>query len=111
MDYCYPTEQENGHRGRICTCDHLVPGQACCCYTTRCFAPRDFRKALGGLVLVGTEVQRPCRGTSLEIWRFRRDLHPQSSRRQRVAFLFSYGSLRKWWEVLVMLQFVASGFI
>jgi hypothetical protein len=30
------------------------------------------------------------------------------TRRQRVAFLFSYES---WWEVLVTLQFVASDFI
>src|SRR5258706_1349665 len=28
--------QESGHRGRTCTCDRLVPGQACCSYTTRC---------------------------------------------------------------------------
>src|SRR3989475_12629608 len=28
-----------------------------------------------------------------ETWRSRWDLHPHSSRRQRVAFLFSYGSL------------------
>ena len=30
---------------------------------------------------------------SLKTWRSRWDLHPHSSRRQRVAFLFSYGSL------------------
>ena len=33
----------------------------------------------------------PC-GKTLKLWRPRWDLHPHSSRRQRVAFLFSYGS-------------------
>ena len=42
-------------------------------------------------------------------WRSRWDLHPHSSRRQRVAFLFSYES--KWWEALVMLQFVTFDFV
>jgi hypothetical protein len=41
-------------------------------------------------------------------WRPRWDLHPHSSRRQRVAFLFSYEG---WWEVLVTLQFVASDLV
>ena len=41
-------------------------------------------------------------------WRSRWDLHPHSTRRQRVAFLFSYES---WWEVLVTLQFVASDLV
>ena len=48
-----PLSNKSGHRGRTCTCGHLVPGQACCCYTTRC-CPGSFGKEAGVLVLVDT---------------------------------------------------------
>src|SRR5436309_2591375 len=69
----------------------------------------------------------PCYFDTTWQWRSRQDLHPHSSRRQRVAFLFSYESkvlespqsqfknqkskMEKWWEALVTLQFVASDFV
>src|SRR5436190_21353892 len=48
-------------------------------------------------------------------WRTRRELHPGGraqarSRRQRGALLIEL-RIRKWWEVLVTLQFVASDFV
>ena len=97
-----------GHRGRTCTCGHLVPGQACCSYTTRC-CPGSFGKGsrgLGSLWRRGMTAPWNCRRAGE--WRPRWDLHPQSSRRQRVAFLLSY---KGWWEALVTLQFVTSDLI
>jgi hypothetical protein len=58
---------EIGHRGRTCTCGHLVPGQACCCYTTRC-CPGSLGKEAGGLVLCGDEAwQLPGPAAASEI--------------------------------------------
>src|SRR6266536_5572653 len=39
-----------------------------------------------------------------------KELHPQPSRRQRGALLIEL-RVQKWWEVLVTLQFVPSGFV
>ena len=51
-----------------------------------------------------------CPAVRFENWRTRRELHPQPSRRQRGALLIEL-RIHKWWEVLVTLQFVASGFV
>src|SRR6266545_8411064 len=51
-----------------------------------------------------------CPAVRFENWRTRRELHPQPSRRQRGALLIEL-RIQKWWEVLVTLQFVASGFV
>src|SRR5947208_13658820 len=81
------TAFEIGQRGRICTCGHPVPSRACCCYTTRCFAPvclghtRDFVP----WGLRDPHTLNLCPAVRIENWRTRRDLHPQPSRRQRVA--------------------------
>ena len=64
----------------------------------------------GGLVLVEMETAFLGTHTPSGIWRTRRELHPQPSRRERVAPLIEL-RIQKWWEVLVMLQFVASGLI
>ena len=71
--------------------------------------------ALLAPALLWTPEQENARPSTLEIvsrqdslnWRTRRELHPQPSRRQRGALLVEL-RVRKWWEVLVTLQFVAS---
>ena len=70
----------------------------------------------GGLVLVEMETAFPGTHTPSEIWRTRRDLQqaePAPNERSAVAVRkhLSYESNLKWWEVLVMLQFVASDFV
>ena len=73
--------------------------------TLRAVAPANgWRRGLGS---VGMETAFLGTHTPSEIWRTRRDLHPQPSRRQRVAPLIEL-RIQKWWEVLVTLQFVAS---
>src|SRR6266480_6559512 len=56
------------------------------------------RGAHRGLCFMGmagpTHLEPESRGKIYKNWRSRWDLHPHSSRRQRVAFLFSYES--KW---------------
>ena len=88
------TAFEIGQRGRICTCGHPVPSRACCCYTTRC-SPRR-AGSTPGTCFHGdagpTHLEPESRGKIYKNWRSRWDLHPHSSRRQRVAFLFSYES-------------------
>src|SRR6266545_4911810 len=78
------SNKKSGPHGRTCTCDHPVPGRACCCYTTRGLPPAIW-KAPGGFGSVGGRTRRPWTASRGEIWRTRRDLHPQPSRRQRVA--------------------------
>ena len=51
-----------------------------------------------------------CPAVRFRKWRTRKELHPQLSRRQRGALLIEL-RIQKWWEVLVTLQFVASGFV
>ena len=51
-----------------------------------------------------------CPAVRFRKWRTRRELHPQPSRRQRGALLIEL-RVHKWWEVLVTLQFVTSGFV
>ena len=70
-----------GRNGRISTCGLPVPSRA---LSRLSYAPKK--------------------------WRTRRELHPQPSRRQRVAPLIEL-RIQKWWEVLVMLQFVTSDFV
>ena len=83
---------KNGHRGRTCTCGHLVPGQACCSYTTRC-CPGLLGKEAGVLFLCGRRgLAAPWNRRRVGDWRTRRELHPQPSRRQRGALLLSYES-------------------
>jgi hypothetical protein len=63
-----------------------------------------------GLGFVGTTASIPWNCVPSKFWRSRWGLHPQSSRRQRVALQLSYES-EHWWEALVTLQFVASNFL
>ena len=51
-----------------------------------------------------------CPAVRFDNWRTQRRLHPQPSRRQRVAPLIEL-RVQKWWEALVTLQFVASDFV
>ena len=108
-----------GQRGRNCTCGHSVPSGACCCYTTRCL-PRPLRQAPGTWFCRDGRVnslELPAVGDSRYTiyaitlsrkrwneypllkskirWRSRRDLHPHSTRRQRVALRLSYESTFK----------------
>src|SRR5512139_169508 len=89
---------ENGQRGRSCTCDPSVPSRVCCYYTTR-WVPADFS---AGVWFGGDEAADSLTAPRGR-WRTRRDLHPQPSRRQRVAPLIEL-RVREWWEVLVTLQ-------
>src|SRR6185436_2622889 len=58
--------------------------------TLRTVAPANgWRRGLGSC---GDEDRVPWNTYPIEDWRTRRDLHPQPSRRQRVAPLLSYGS-------------------
>ncbi len=81
---------EIGQRGRTCTCVHPGPGRTCCCYTTRWMPRRLGRRR--GLGSCGDGFAAPWTQRFHRRWRLRRDLHPHSPRRQRVAFLFSYGA-------------------
>jgi hypothetical protein len=80
---------KNGQRGRICTCDPSVPGRVC-------WLLHYALKRPGGSQRRDAETQNSNLGNGPAVrfknWRSRRDLHPHSSRRQRVAFLFSYES-------------------
>ena len=71
---------ENGQRGRSCTCDPSVPSRVCCYYTTR-WVPAD----LSAGVWFGGDEAADSLTAPRGRWRTRRDLHPQPSRRQRVA--------------------------
>ena len=71
---------ENGQRGRSCTCDPSVPSRGCCYYTTR-WVPAD----LSAGVWFGGDEAADSLTAPRGRWRTRRDLHPQPSRRQRVA--------------------------
>jgi len=71
-----------GQRGETCTPAPSVPNGGCCCYTTRCL-PRRLEGA-GGLVRLDPDSGILVTKSGGE-WRTRRDLHPQPSRRQRVA--------------------------
>lgn len=53
------------------------------------------REGAGDLVLVEMDPSRLGRSGSIGEWRLRRDLHPHSARRQRAAFLFSYGAIEE----------------
>jgi hypothetical protein len=79
------TLREIGQRGEICTPGRSAPNGACCCYTTRC-CPGEWQAPAAWFLWRRTHafpgIQRPS-----EIWRTRRDLHPQPSRRQRGALL------------------------
>src|ERR1051325_5003411 len=69
----------------------LGPKPSALAATLRADAPAG-RAAAGDLVLVETGHLAPWSDARRKIWRTRRDLHPQPSRRQRVAPLLSYGS-------------------
>ena len=71
--------------------------------TLRAVCPGAIRQGAGGLVLLKRTGFRPWTTARGKIWRSRWDLHPQSSRRQRVAFFYS-ATRAKWWEMLVTLQ-------
>ena len=76
--------------------------------TLRGVAPAHWERKPGACFLWRRGLAAPWGGRRVGDWRSRWDLHPHSTRRQRVAFLFSYES---WWEVLVMLQFVSSDLV
>jgi hypothetical protein len=67
---------------------------------------RSWRQ-VGRALMFGSCCARDGRTPVSKRWRTRRELHPQPSRRQRGALLIQL-RVRKKWEVLVMLQFVAS---
>ena len=82
--------------GRLVSAAGIAPAiprsQAECvsCYATRCLPRRSYGAGAGE-----TQDTNPGNSpavSSLKKWRSRWDLHPHSSRRQRVAFLFSYRS-------------------
>src|SRR5438093_7295883 len=106
----YPTEQL-----KMVSAAGLAPAiprsQAECvgCYATRC-SPRRFVKKPPGSCFLWRRRTRSLMQVPGQDWRTRRELHPQPSRRQRGALLIEL-RVNKWWEVLVMLQFVASDFI
>src|SRR3954471_7864699 len=60
--------------------------------TLRGGLPRRARRA-GAWVLVETDISAPWQTIRCRVWRFRWDLHPHPSRRQRVAQRLSYGSI------------------
>ena len=76
--------------------------------TLRGVAPAYWERKPGACFLWRRGLAAPWNRRRVGDWRPRWDLHPHSSRRQRVAFLFSYEG---WWEVLVTLQFVASDLV
>ena len=69
--------------------------------TPRAVCPGDLEGA-GGLVRLDPDSGILETRTGVE-WRTRRDLHPQPSRRQRVAPLIEL-RIQNWWEALVTLQ-------
>src|SRR6266536_5615153 len=72
------TAFEIGQRDRTCTCGPLVPGQGCCCYTTRC-SPRRAWGHTGDFVSWGLRDPHTlnlCPAVRFENWRTRRELHP-----------------------------------
>jgi hypothetical protein len=69
----------------------LGPKPSALAATLRAVRPGEFGKRRG-LWFCGDGAGNSLELLSVEDWRSRRDLHPHSSRRQRVALLFSYES-------------------
>ena len=91
-DYCYPTEQKSWSPRQDL---HLRspgprPGMLLLHYAVLPRLVWERSRGLGSLWTRGMAAPWPCRRVG--DWRPRWDLHPHSSRRQRVAFLFSYES-------------------
>ena len=118
----YPSiHSESGQRGRSCTCDPSVPNRVrwllryAPIALTAVTSGQEKRRTLtlarscGKIIGCSSRLEEAhfdkeapktqIRASSSWLlqflkWRSRWDLHPHSSRRQRVAFLFSYGSLK-----------------